>query len=281
MRFGVTMFATDQSMGVAELARAAEDRGFDSIWVPEHTHIPTSRRTPPPTGTAVLDEEYKRTVDPLVSLAAAAAVTSKIRLGTGVMLPAQHEPLVTAKAIATLQNLSAGRFEFGVGFGWNEDEMADHGVAYRTRRAHAREHMLAMQELWNNDVASFQGEHVNFDDTWSWPKPEVSVPVLIGGGAGPKMFAHIAEYANGWIPIGGAGLGESIPKFLAAVEQADRDPQTMRVVPFGSHPTAEKLNYFASIGVSECVFRLPSAPQAQVMEVLDQQAVLIQDWIAV
>ena len=281
MRFGVTIFATDQSMGVAELARAAEDRGFDSLWVPEHTHIPTSRRTPPPTGTAVLDEEYKRTVDPLISLAAAAAVTSKIRLGTGVMLPAQREPLVTAKAIATLQNLSAGRFEFGVGFGWNEDEMADHGVAYRTRRAHAREHMLAMQELWNNDVASFNGEHVNFADTWSWPKPEVSVPVLIGGGAGPKMFAHIAEYANGWIPIGGAGLGESIPKFLAAVEQAGRDPLTMRVVPFGSHPTAEKLNYFASIGVSECVFRLPSAPQAQVMEVLDQQAVLIQDWIAV
>jgi len=281
MRFGVTIFATDQSMGVAELAREAEDFGFDSIWIPEHTHIPTSRRTPPPTGTAVLDEEYKRSVDPLISLAAAASVTTKIRLGTGVMLPAQHEVLVTAKQIATLQNLSEGRFEFGIGFGWNEDEMADHGVGYSTRRAHAREHMLAMQELWTNDVASFSGNHVSFPDTWSWPKPKVPVPVLIGGGAGPKMFAHIAEYGDGWIPIGGAGLNESIPSFYAAVEAAGRDPQSMRVVPFGSHPSSEKLNYFASIGVTECVFRLPSAPQAEVMKVLEQQAVLIQNWIAV
>ncbi|MEX0767187.1 MAG: LLM class F420-dependent oxidoreductase [Microthrixaceae bacterium] len=281
MRFGVTIFATDQSMGVAELAREAEAAGFESIWIPEHTHIPVSRRTPPPTGSAVLDEEYKRSVDPLISLAAAAAVTTKIRLGTGVMLPAQHEVLVTAKQIATLQNLSAGRFEFGVGFGWNEDEMADHGVSYSTRRAHSKEHVMAMQELWNNDVASFDGEFVSFPDTWSWPKPTVPVPVLIGGGAGPKMFAHIAEYGDGWIPIGGAGLKEALPEFYAAVEAAGRDPQSMRVIPFGSNPTAEKLNYFASIGVSECVFRLPSAPKTEVMKTLEQQAVLIQNWIDV
>ena len=131
MRFGVTIFATDQSMAVPTVAVAAEERGFDSIWIPEHTHIPTSRRTPPPTGDAELAEEYKRSVDPLIALAAAAAVTTTIRLGTGVMLPAQHEPLVTAKAIATLQNLSGGRFELGLGFGWNQDEMEDHGVEYR------------------------------------------------------------------------------------------------------------------------------------------------------
>jgi len=279
MRFGVTIFATDQSMEVPELARAVEDRGFDSIWIPEHTHIPTSRRTPPATGEAELPEEYKRSVDPLIALAVAASVTTTLKLGTGVMLPAQREPLVTAKAIATLQNLSGGRFEFGVGFGWNEDEMEDHGVAYRTRRAHSREHMLAMQALWTDEVASFDGSYVSFPPTWSWPKPEVHVPVLVGGGAGPKMFAHIAEYGDGWIPIGGAGLGDSIPRFREAMSDAGRDPDTMRIVPFGSHPTADKLDHFASIGVTECVFRLPSAPRDEVLPVLDEQARLVQEWI--
>lgn len=279
MRFGVTIFATDQSMEVPELALAAEQRGFDSIWIPEHTHIPTSRRTPPATGEAVLAEEYKRSVDPLIALAAAASVTSTIRLGTGVMLPAQREPLVTAKAIATLQNLSKGRFDFGIGFGWNEDEMEDHGVEYRTRRAHSRDHMLAMQALWNDEVASYDGTYVSFPPTWSWPKPDQHVPVLIGGGAGPKMFAHIAEYGDGWIPIGGAGLGESIPRFHQTMSDAGRDPATMRIVPFGSHPSPDKLEYFASIGVTECVFRLPSAPRDDVLPVLDEQARLIAEWV--
>lgn len=275
MRFGVTIFSTDRSMSVVDLAQAAEERGFDSVWIPEHTHIPTSRRTPPPTGDAVLAEEYKRSVDPLIALAAAASITSTIRLGTGVMLPAQREPLVTAKAVATLQNLSGGRFEMGVGFGWNEDEMADHGVAYGSRRAHAREHVLSMQTLWREEVAEFHGEHVDFPPTWSWPKPERPVPVLIGGGAGPKMFAHIAEYGDGWIPIGGAGLAESIPAFRAAMEEAGRDPDTMRIVSFGSHPSPEKLEHFERIGVTECVFRLPSAPADQVLAVLDEQALII------
>lgn len=275
MRFGVTIFSTDQSMSVVDVARAAEERGFDSVWIPEHTHIPTSRRTPPPTGDAELAEEYKRSVDPIVALAAAASVTETIHLGTGVLLPAQREPLVTAKAVATLQNLSDGRFELGVGFGWNEDEMADHGVDYRTRRAHARDHMLAMQALWRDEVAEYHGEHVDFPPTWSWPKPDQHVPVLIGGGAGPKMFAHIAEYGDGWIPIGGAGLSESIPAFRSAMEDAGRDPDTMRIVPFGSHPSPDKLEHFRSIGVTECVFRLPSAPADEVLPVLDEQARLI------
>lgn len=275
MRFGVTMFATDVSMTVTDLAVEAETRGFDSVWIPEHTHIPTSRRTPPPTGDAELAEEYKRSVDPIVALAAAASVTTTIHLGTGVLLPAQREPLVTAKAVATLQNLAGGRVELGVGFGWNEDEMADHGVDYRTRRAHARDHVLAMQALWRDEVAEYHGEHVDFPPTWSWPKPERPVPVLIGGGAGPKMFAHIAEYGDGWIPIGGAGLSESIPAFRAAMEAAGRDPDTMRIVPFGSHPSPDKLEHFRRIGVTECVFRLPSAPADEVLPVLDEQARLI------
>jgi probable F420-dependent oxidoreductase len=275
MRFGVTIFSTDVSMPVGDLALAAEQRGFDSVWIPEHTHIPTSRRTPPPTGDAELAEEYKRSVDPLVALAAAAARTSTIRLGTGVLLPAQREPIVTAKAVATLANLSGGRFEMGIGFGWNEDEMEDHGVAYRTRRAMAREHVLAMQALWRDDEASFDGEFVHIPPSWSWPKPDRPVPVLIGGGAGPKMFAHLAEYADGWIPIGGAGLTESIPRYKEAVAAAGRDPEAMQIVPFGSVPTPAKLEHFASIGVTECVFRIPSAPTAEVMVVLDEQAELI------
>ena len=275
MRFGVTIFSTDRSMSVVDLAQAAEERGFDSVWIPEHTHIPTSRRTPPPTGDAVLAEEYKRSVDPLIALAAAASVTSTIRLGTGVMLPAQREPLVTAKAVATLQNISGGRFEMGVGFGWNEDEMADHGVEYRKRRAHARDHLLAMRSLWTDEVAEYHGAHVDFPPTWSWPKPERPVPVLVGGGAGPKMFAHIAEYGDGWIPIGGTGLAESIPAFRAAMEEAGRDLDTMRIVAFGSHPSPEKLEHFERIGVTECVFRLPSAPADEVLAVLDEQALVI------
>lgn len=275
MRFGVTMFATDVSMTVTDLAVEAEARGFDSVWVPEHTHIPTSRRTPPPTGDAELAEEYKRSVDPLVALAAAAALTSTVHLGTGVLLPAQREPLVTAKAVATLQNLSGGRFELGTGFGWNVDEMEDHGVDYRTRRDHAREHVLAMQALWRDEVASFEGDHVAFPPTWSWPKPATPVPVLVGGGAGPKMFAHVAEYGNGWIPIGGAGLAEAVPQLRAAFEDAGRDPATLRVVPFGSLPTHEKLDHFESVGVTECVFRVPSADRDTVCRVLDEQQVLV------
>ena len=275
MRFGVTIFSTDVSMPVTDLAVAAEERGFDSIWIPEHTHIPTSRRTPPPTGDAELAEEYKRSVDPLVSLAAAASLTSTIRLGTGILLPAQREPIVTAKAVATLQNLSGGRFEMGIGFGWNEDEMEDHGVDYRTRREHTRDHVMAMQALWTDEVASYDGEFVSFPDTWSWPKPEVKVPVLIGGGAGPKMFAHLAEYADGWIPIGGAGLTEAIPRYKEAVAAAGRDPEAMQIIPFGSVPTAPKLAHFAEIGVTECVFRIPSAPADEVLPVLDEQAALV------
>jgi probable F420-dependent oxidoreductase len=275
MRFGITMFSTDVSMGVADLAVAAEERGFDSFWIPEHTHIPTSRRTPPPTGDPELAEEYKRSVDPLVALAAAAALTSTLRLGTGVLLPAQRDPIVTAKAVATLANLSGGRFELGVGFGWNEDEMEDHGVAYRTRRAVVREHVLAMQALWRDEEASFRGEYVDIPPSWSWPKPERPVPVLIGGGAGPKMFAHLAEYADGWIPIGGAGLTEAIPRYKEAVAAAGRDPESMQIVPFGSLPTPAKLEHFAAIGVTECVFRIPSAPADEVLPVLDEQAAIM------
>jgi alkanesulfonate monooxygenase SsuD/methylene tetrahydromethanopterin reductase-like flavin-dependent oxidoreductase (luciferase family) len=153
--------------------------------------------------------------------------------------------------------------------------MEDHGVAYRTRRAHAREHVMAMQALWTDEVASYEGEYVSFPPTWSWPKPATEVPVLVGGGAGPKMFAHIAEYGHGWIPIGGAGLAEAVPQLRAAFEDTGRDPATLRVVPFGSLPTHEKLDHFEAVGVTECVFRVPTTGRDTVLKVLDEQQVLV------
>jgi probable F420-dependent oxidoreductase len=277
VRYGLTMFTTDLSMDPVQLARAAEARGFASLWLPEHTHIPVSRRTPPPIGGTELAEEYKRSLDPLVTLAAVASATSELRLGTGVLLPAQREPLVTAKAVATLDHLSGGRVDLGVGFGWNQDEMEHHGVAYADRREVAREHVLAMQALWRDDEARFEGTHVGFAASWSWPKPvqRPGVPVLVGGGAGPRLFAHVAEYADGWIPIGGAGLAEAVPALRAQVAEAGRDPDDLRIVPFGSLPDHAKLDHFAEVGVTECVFRVPSAPRDEVLPVLDRWAALV------
>src|SRR5215210_6765122 len=165
------MFVTDRTMTPAAVTRAAEERGFESFYLPEHTHIPTSRRTPPPTGDAELAEEYKRTLDPLVALTSAASATERLLLGTGIMLVAQRDPIVTAKAIATLDHLSGGRFVLGIGFGWNADELEDHGVVMKERRAVARERVLAMKALWRDDIASFDGDHVHIPPSWSWPKP--------------------------------------------------------------------------------------------------------------
>jgi probable F420-dependent oxidoreductase len=277
VRLGVTTFATDQSMPVPELAREAETRGLHSLFLPEHTHIPTSRLTPPPTGDAVLPEEYKRTVDPFVVLAAAAAVTSRIRLGTGILLVAQREPLVTAKAAATLDLISGGRFDLGVGFGWNREELADHGVTPAQRRNVAREHVLAMRELWRSEVASFAGEHVAFEPSWSWPKPVQpgGPPVLLGGAPGPTLFAHVAEYGDGWLPIGGAGIREALPMLHDACVTRGRDPSELRVVPFGTIPDSGKLDYYESLDINEVVLRVPSAGRDQVLGVLDDYGALV------
>jgi probable F420-dependent oxidoreductase len=266
MRLGLTMFATDRSMPVHELARAAEERGFSSLFLPEHTHIPVSRRTPPANGDAELAEEYKRTYDPLVALSFAAAVTERLRLGTGILLAAQREPIVTAKAIATLDHLSGGRVVVGVGFGWNVEEIANHGVPYRSRREVARRHVLAMRALWQEDVAAFDG----FEPSWSWPKPISGPPVYVGGAAGPKLFAHVAEYAEGWMPIGGKGIRQALPALREACEKAGRP--MARVIPFGTLPTREKLDYLAELGIEETVLALASAPADAALRQLDAYA---------
>jgi probable F420-dependent oxidoreductase len=271
MKIGITIHATDRAMSPIELAREAEARGFYSLYIPEHTHIPTSRRTPPPTGDAELGEEYLRSPDPYIALAGAAVVTSQIRLGTGVGLPAQHDPITFAKELATLDRISDGRLVFGIGYGWNREEMENHGVDVKNRRALVREKVLAMQELWSEDVAEFHGEFVSFESSWQWPKP-VQRPrprILIGGAAGPKLFAHIAEYADGWMPIGGAGMKASLDDLRRALEDGGRDPSTLHVVPMGVHPDPEKLAYYESLGVTEAVLRVPSAGRDDVLPVLD------------
>jgi len=271
MKLGVTIHATDLAMSPVELAREAEARGFHSLYVPEHTHIPTSRRTPPPTGDAELAEEYLRSLDPYVALAAAASVTSRIRLGTGVALVAQHDPIALAKEIATVDLLSGGRFVLGIGYGWNREEMENHGIDVKRRRERVRETMLAMQALWANEVAEYHGEFVRFEPSWQWPKP-VQQPrptVLLGGAPGPTLFSHVAEYADGWLPIGGSGLAQALPELRRAWETRGRDPGALQVVPFGVFPDAGKLDHYRSLGVTEAVLRVPSAPREKVLPVLD------------
>jgi probable F420-dependent oxidoreductase len=277
LKIGVTIHATDLAMSPVELAPEAEARGFYSLYVPEHTHIPTSRRTPAPTGTPELGQEYLRSLDPYVALAAAAARTERIRLGTGIGLVAQHDPITFAKELATLDLVSDGRLVLGIGYGWNVEEMENHGIDVKRRRALVRECMLAMQELWSEEVAEFHGEFVRFEPSWQWPKP-VQQPrprVLIGGAAGPGLFDHIAEYADGWLPIGGAGLRDALPDLRAAMERRDRDPDALHVVPMGVFPDPGKLDHYRESGVTECVLRLPSAPRDEVMPVLDDYARLL------
>lgn len=281
MDLGVTIFLTDQSIGPVELAQEVEARGFTSLWLPEHTHIPV---TPAPTHPAggPLPERYKRSLDPLVALAAAASATTALRLGTGVLLAAQREPIVTAKALATLDHVSGGRLAVGVGYGWNRGEMADHGVDPRERRAIVREHVLAMQALWHDEEGGFEGERVRIPPSWSWPKPaqrdragRPHVPVLLGGGAGPRLFAQVAEYADGWMPIGGSGLRAALPRLRAALEGAGRDPGQVEVVPFATLPDHGKLDHYERLGVTETVFDLPSGPRDEVLPVIDRYAALV------
>jgi probable F420-dependent oxidoreductase len=273
---GVTTFLTDQTIDPAVLAREVEDRGFHSMYVPEHTHIPTSRRTPAPMG-GELAPEYSRTLDPFVALAAAAAVTTRIKIGTAICLVAQHDPILTAKEVATLDRVSGGRFVFGIGFGWNREEMEDHGADFAHRHEITREKMLAMQALWTNERAAFDGKFVRFEESWSWPKPtqQPRPPVLIGGGAWPRLFKHIAEYGDGWMPIGGAGVRAVLPRLHQEMDERGRDPKELKLVLTSVLPDPEKLDYYASFGVTEVVLPLPPAKADVVLPVLDNYTKLL------
>jgi probable F420-dependent oxidoreductase len=277
MQKSLNYHATDLSMSPIEVAIEAEARGFAGLYLPEHTHIPTSRLTPAPNGEAELPEMYWRTFDPLVMLGAIAASTSRIRLGTSVLLPVQHDPVAMAKQIATLDVVSGGRFCLGVGYGWNREEMATHGVVFATRRERVREAVLCMRSLWNDEVASFAGEFYRLEPSRAHPKPvQAGGPkVLIGGAAGPKLFAAVAEWADGWMPIGAGGLATSLPVLRAAVEAAGREPGEVRIAPMAVIPTAEKLDHYATLGIDEVGLRLPTAGRDEVMRTLDVYAALL------
>jgi probable F420-dependent oxidoreductase len=277
VRLGVTCFLTDRDLAPAELATAAEERGFVSLYLPEHTHLPVRADTPPALVDGVRADDYKRSLDPFVALATAVPVTMQLQLGTGVVLAAQHDPIVLAKQVATLDHLSGGRAVLGIGFGWNRQEAADHGVEFATRRRVAREHVLCMRALWADEQAEFHGEFVDLDACYSWPKPvRGRVPVLLGGAATPGNFAAIAEYGDGWMPIGGSGLGEALPALRRAFEDAGRDPRGARVLPFGTIPTESKLEHFAGLGVDEVVLRVPAGGRSEVLAVLDAHATFVE-----
>lgn len=279
MRFGIMMFVTDRSIPPGELAREVEDRGFVSLFFPDHTHIPASRATPAPMGEP-LPEQYRRMIDVFVAMAAAATATTSLKVGSGVALIAQRDPIITAKEVASIDHLSGGRAVLGIGFGWNVEEMADHGVEYARRRALVREKMLAIKRLWSEDEASYEGEYVRFERAWSWPKPVQApgVPVFMGGGAGPKLFAHVAEYADGWMPIGGRGLAESIPHLQKAFADAGRDPSSLEVMPCGTIPNPGKIERLASLGIKEIVLGSDTGTRDEVLPALDKYAEIVEPY---
>ncbi|MFF8931709.1 LLM class F420-dependent oxidoreductase [Streptomyces longwoodensis] len=278
MRIAVTIFLTDETITPVRLARELEQRGFAGLYLPEHTHIPVERTTPYPAG-GDLPREYGRTLDPFVALGQAAAVTERLGLGTGITLVAQHDPIDLAKQIATLDHLSGGRFTLGLGFGWNVEEADDHGVRWRTRRELVRDRMALMRALWSEEPTAHQGEFGAVRASFAHPKPvqqprgPVTGPrTLVGGAAGPKLFAHIAEYADGWLPIGGRGLTESVPRLRETWTDAGRDPATLQIVPYAVTPTPGKLTHYADLGIEEVVVQLPPEGEKQVLHKLDEYA---------
>ena len=276
MDYGIVMFSTHYAIRPDELARAVEARGFESLWFPEHTHIPASRRSPWPGGSN-LPQEYWHAYDPFVALTMAAAVTTRLRLGTGICLVIERDPIVTAKEVASLDHLSGGRFLFGIGGGWNAEEMEDHGTVFKTRWRVLRERILAMKEIWTKDEAAFHGEHVRFDAMWSFPKPaQRPHPPILMGGDGPTTFDRVLDYCDGWMPVAGR-MGPALLDKIAALQQraksAGRGP--IPVTAFMVKPDRAALDPLESAGVARAIFGVPSEPSDKVLPLLDTYAKLI------
>jgi probable F420-dependent oxidoreductase len=273
MHFGVTMFLTEYTLPVTDLARAAEDLGFESLWVPEHTHIPADRRSPWPGG-AELPREYSHSLDPFLCLTAAAAVTTQLRLGTGVCLVIERDPIMLAKEVTTLDRLSGGRFLFGVGGGWNLEEMANHGTDPARRWALMRERILAMKQIWTQDEAEFHGELVQFERIWQWPKPvQQPHPPIVVGGNGPHTLRRVIEYGDEWMPITGRGdqpVEQRIGELKRMAEEAGRPPIPVSI--WSVRPDPRAIEEFAKLGVSRCIFGLPAAGADEVLPRLKRYA---------
>jgi probable F420-dependent oxidoreductase len=277
MHFGIAMFATEYAISPDELASEIEQRGFESIWFPEHTHIPASRGTPWPGG-GELPREYWHTYDPFIALTAAASATTRLRLGTGVCLVIERDPIVTAKEVATLDRLSNGRVIFGIGGGWNVEEMGNHGTDYKRRWRVLRERTLAMKEIWTEDEAEFHGEFVNFDPIWSFPKPvQKPHPPILMGGDGPTTFDRVIEFCDGWMPIGFrlVNVEEKIAALRRRAEEADRDPSSISVTIFAAKPEREALEDLERAGAERAIFYVPSDGRDKVLPVLDRYVQVI------
>jgi probable F420-dependent oxidoreductase len=280
MKFGVTIFPTDKTIDPAAVARAAEERGFESLWFPEHSVIPSSRETPwggvadaPP-----LPDMYWHTYDQFVALMAAAAATTKLKICSGITLVPQHDPIWLAKQVASVDVLSRGRLIFGIGYGWNKEEMAQHGVRYGERRALLREKILMMKELWTSDEATYKGELLHLDPSWAWPKPQQKPhpPIVLGGAAGPKTRAHIVEFCDGWMPLYGRhSVVDMISDLRQTARNAGRDPATIEIGVFNAPRDSDELSALAAAGVSRAVFNLPPVEPEIVIGKLDKYASLI------
>src|SRR2546425_7015249 len=274
MLIGAAIFATDYAIRPDELARELEQRGYESLWLPEHTHIPASRRSPYPGG-GDLPKEYWHTHDPFLALTAAAMATKKLRVATGICLIIQRDPIITAKQVASLDMLSGGRFIFGIGGGWNAEEMENHGTNYKSRWRLLREQVLAMKEIWTRDEAEFHGEFVNFDKIWSYPKPlQKPHPPILMGGDGPTTFDRVVEFCDGWMPIGfrAPGVVDKIPTLKAAAAKAGRDPKSISVSLFGVKPDRATVDRLEGAGVDRLVFMAPSDTREKVLPLLDAYA---------
>jgi len=276
MKYALTMFPTDDAIRPDEIARAAEERGFESLFFPEHTHIPASRKTPYPAG-GDLPREYYRTHDPFVALALAAGVTKKLRLATGICLVVERDPIVLAKEVASLDSLSNGRAILGIGAGWNVEEMANHGTDFKTRWRLLRERVEAMKAIWQNERAEYHGEFVNFDPIWCFPKPvQKPHPPILLGGHGPKALARVVRYCDGWMPISMmANLQGEIAELRTLAQKAGRDPKSISISVFWAPPDRETIDGYEAIGVERVIFALPPAPRDEVMPLLDSHAKLV------
>jgi probable F420-dependent oxidoreductase len=273
--FGILMFATDYSIQPVELAIAAEERGFESMFFPEHSHIPASRKTPYPLGRE-LPKEYWHMHDPFVALAAAAAVTKKIKVGTGICLVVERDPIMLAKEVASLDTISGGRAILGIGGGWNVEEMENHGAIFKRRWAIVREKILAMREIWTKEAAEFHGEFVNFDPIWSYPKPvQPGGPPVLLGSMSPKTFDRVAEYCDGWLPLNSRryDMAAGIKSLRQAQERAGRKKLSVSV--FGLGPDRDTARKMIDLGADRLIFALPAAPRDGVIPMLDGYAEMI------
>jgi probable F420-dependent oxidoreductase len=275
MKYGLTIFPTDYSIQPAELARAAEERGFESLWFPEHSHIPAKRESPWPGGPE-LPKMYYDVMEPFVALGAAAAVTTKLRLATGICLVVQRDPIQLAKNVATLDRVSNGRFLFGIGAGWNAEEMRNHGTNAKQRMSIMRERVLAMKEIWTKSKAEFHGKHVAFEPIMTWPKPvqKPHPPIHVGGGF-PAGAARAVEYGDGWMPIFGRDqIVERLPELRRMLADAGRDPARFEVSIFGMGPIPDAVAKMRDAGIARVVLGLPPEPAEKVLPILDRYAEL-------